>query len=63
MEVSEAQRLWQMDNENRRQKQVVADPILDREALKAVIRKNGWSLSVREKTIRIPKQNLRVHAY
>jgi DNA-binding HxlR family transcriptional regulator len=29
---------------NRRLKHLVADLSLDREALKAVIRKNGWSL-------------------
>jgi len=44
MEVSEAQRLRQMEDENRRLKSLVADLSLDREALKAVIRKNGWSL-------------------
>jgi putative transposase len=44
MEVSEAQRLRQMEDENRRLKALVADLSLDREALKAVIRKNGWSL-------------------
>jgi putative transposase len=44
MDVSEAQRLRQMEDENRRLKQLVADLSLDREALKAVIRKNGWSL-------------------
>ena len=44
MDVSEAQRLRQMEDENRRPKALVADLSLDREALKAVIRKNGWSL-------------------
>ena len=44
LDVSEAQRLRQMEDENRRLKQLVADLSLDREALKAVIRKNGWSL-------------------
>jgi putative transposase len=44
LEVSEAQRLRQMEEENRRLKQLVADLSLDKEALKAVIRKNGWSL-------------------
>ena len=44
MDVSEAQRLRQMEDENRRLKQLVADLSLYREALKAVIRKNGWSL-------------------
>jgi len=41
--VSEAQRLRQMEDENRRLKQLVADLSLDKEMLKAVIRKNGWS--------------------
>ncbi len=44
MDVSEAQRLRQVEDENRRLKALVADLSLDREALKAVIRKNGWSL-------------------
>jgi putative transposase len=42
--VNEAQRLRQMEEENRRLKQLVADLNLDKEMLKAVIRKNGWSL-------------------
>lgn len=46
LDVSEARRLRQMEDENRRLKQLVADLSLDREALKAVIRKNGWSLPV-----------------
>ncbi len=46
LEVSEAQRLRQMEDENRRLKALVADLSLDKEALKAVIRKNGWSLPV-----------------
>jgi putative transposase len=44
MEVNEARRLKEMEEENRRLKQLVADLSLDREALKGVIRKNGWSL-------------------
>lgn len=44
MDVSEAQRLLQMEDENRRLKHLVADLNLDREALTAVIRKSGWSL-------------------
>ena len=44
LDVSEAQRLRQMEDENRRLKALVADLSLDREALKAVIRRNGWSL-------------------
>ena len=44
MEVSEARRLRDLEDENRRLKHIVADLSLDKEALKAVIRKNGWSL-------------------
>jgi putative transposase len=44
MEVNEARRLRELEDENRRLKQMVADLSLDKEALKAVIRKNGWSL-------------------
>ena len=44
MEVSEAQRLKAMEDENRRLKLLVAELSLHGEALKAVIRKNGWSL-------------------
>ena len=46
LDVSEAQRLRQIEDENRRLKAVVADLSLEKEALKAVIRKNGWSLPV-----------------
>ena len=45
MDVSEAQRLKSLEDENRRLKQLVADLSLDKEALKAIVRKNGWSLS------------------
>ena len=44
LEVSEAKRLKELEDENRRLKTMVADLSLDKEALKAVIRKNGWSL-------------------
>ena len=44
--VSEAQRLKSLEEENRRLKHLVADLSLDKEALKAVVRKNGWSLPV-----------------
>lgn len=37
MDVSEAQRLRQLEDENRRLKQLVADLSLDREAFKGVI--------------------------
>ncbi len=43
LEVSEAQRLRQLENENGRLKKLVADLSLDREMLKAVIAKNGLS--------------------
>ena len=46
MEGSEAQRLKAMEDENRRLKLLVAELSLHGEALKAVIRKNGWSLPV-----------------
>jgi putative transposase len=44
MEVNEAQRLKGLEDENRRLKHLVADLSLDKEVLKAIVRKNGWSL-------------------
>jgi putative transposase len=44
MDVSDAKRLRALEEENRRLKTMVADLSLDKEALRAVIRKNGWSL-------------------
>ena len=44
MDVSEAQRLRVLEDENRRLKMLVAELSLGGEALKSVIRKNGWSL-------------------
>ncbi|MGH9490574.1 MAG: transposase [Terriglobales bacterium] len=43
MEVNEARRLRQLEEENRRLKQLVANLSLNQEVLKAVIEKNGWS--------------------
>ena len=43
MQVSEAKRLRQLEEENRRLKHIVADLSLDKEAMKAIIAKNGWS--------------------
>jgi putative transposase len=43
MEVSEAQEAKQLREENTRLKKLVVDLSLDREMLKAVIAKNGWS--------------------
>ena len=44
MEVSDAQKLKALEDENRRLKHLVADLSLDKEILKSVISKNGWSL-------------------
>lgn len=44
MDVSETQRLKSLEDENRRLKQLVADLSLDKEALKVIVRKNGWGL-------------------
>ena len=44
MDVSDAQKLKGLEDENRRMKHLVADLSLDKEVLKAVISKNGWSL-------------------
>lgn len=43
MQVSDAKRLRQLEEENRRLKHLVADLSLDKEVMKAVIAKNGWS--------------------
>jgi putative transposase len=43
MEVSEAQEVKQLRDENARLKRLVADLSLDKDALQSVIRKNGWS--------------------
>jgi len=43
LQVSEAKRLRQLEEENRRLKHIVADLSLDKEAMKAIIAKNGWS--------------------
>jgi putative transposase len=39
----DARRLRHLEEENRRLKHIVADLTLDREVLKGVIEKNGWS--------------------
>jgi putative transposase len=43
MDVSEAQEVRQLREENGRLKKLVADLSLDKDALQSVIRKNGWS--------------------
>ena len=43
LEVNEAQRLKQLEDENGRLKKLVADLSMDKEMLKAVIAKNGLS--------------------
>jgi hypothetical protein len=42
--VSDAHKLKGLEDETRRLKHLVADLRLDKEVLKVVIRKNGWSL-------------------
>jgi putative transposase len=42
LDVSQAQELRQVKDENHRLKKLVADLSLDKEMLKAVISKNGW---------------------
>jgi putative transposase len=44
MDVNEARRLRQLEDENGKLKRLVADLSLDKEALKGLIAKNGWSL-------------------
>jgi putative transposase len=44
LDVNEARRLRELERENGELKKLVADLSLDREALRTVIRKNGWSL-------------------
>lgn len=44
LEVSDARRLRDLEQENARLKKLVADLSLDKDALQTVIRKNGWSL-------------------
>jgi putative transposase len=43
VEVSEAQQLRELEDENRRLKKLVADLSLDKDMLQALVRKNGWS--------------------
>jgi len=43
LDVSQAPELRQLTDENHRLKRLVADLSLDKEMLKAVIAKNGWS--------------------
>src|SRR3954452_21888402 len=48
LEVSEAQRLKSLEDENRPLKHLGAELSLGKEALKATVRKNGWSLPAGE---------------
>ncbi len=43
MKADDAKRLKELEIENRRLKKAVADLTLDREALRGLIAKNGWS--------------------
>jgi putative transposase len=49
MELSEAKRLKQLEEENRRLKQIVADLTLDNQALKWVVEKNDFGLPAKKK--------------
>lgn len=49
MDVRDAQRLRQMEDENRRLKQLVAELTLDNQALKWVVEKNDFSLPAKKK--------------
>jgi len=49
LSVNEAQRLRQLEEENRRLKQLVAELSLDKEMLRSVISKNGWSSPAAQK--------------
>lgn len=51
LEVSEAQRLRQLEDENRRLKHLVADLSLDKEVLKAVISKKRLELAARRQDV------------
>jgi putative transposase len=53
MELSEMQRLKQLEDENRRLKQIVAEQTLDIQALKAVVAKNVWSAPVLQEKTRL----------
>ena len=53
MDVSDAQRLKGLEDENRRLKHLVADLSLDKEILKAVISKNVWSAAGLQKENRM----------
>ncbi len=43
LELSEAKRLRELEDENSRLKRLVADLSLDREALKWLVENNGWN--------------------
>jgi len=49
MEISEAKCLKQLEDENRRLKQIVADLMLDNQALKLVVQKNEISLPAKKR--------------
>jgi len=49
MEISEAKCLKQLEDENQRLKQIVADLTLENQALKLVVQKNELSLSSKKR--------------
>lgn len=54
MELSELQRLKQVEDENRRLKHIVAEQTLDTQALKAVVAKEWYALSLRREAVGCP---------
>jgi hypothetical protein len=61
LEVSEAQRLRQLEDENRRLKHLVTDLSLDKEVLKGVITKNGWSSQLNGLHVLLARDGQRVN--
>ncbi len=58
MKSDDATRLKHLEEKNRRLKMAVADLTLDREVLKAVVQKNGWSSRAVAKTWRLRWRSL-----
>jgi len=56
LDVSEAQEAKQLRDENAKLKKLVVDLSLDKEMLKAVIAKKGWSSSVTHPFSKLVKQ-------
>ena len=61
MAVSDAKRLKALEDENRRLKQLLAEAMLDNQALKGLLAKNGWRLRHDGKLWRWPKGSMGSH--